>query len=270
MSSDLKTVLKLANDEIGYRETGTNNTKYNHELGSISGYPHAGYGYPWCQSFQSWLQKHAGGTANVDYPRTAGCASAVSWFKGKKRFSSKPQVGDMVFYGPGGSTHVELVVAVSDAYITTVGGNTSGSLGGNYFNGDGVYRKTVSRSSDRIYGYGHPVYGVPVSPTKPAPKPIVQAPKPLPKPKPKPVAVPRTWNNLRTLKRGSSGSRVKQLQHALNVAYRALPQLTEDGEFGPATEATLKRFQKYAGLTQDGVYGKLSEGKLRALAKVRG
>src|SRR5690606_7013126 len=40
----------------------------------------------------------------------------------------------------------------------TIGGNTSGSLSGRYFNGDGVYAKSVSRSSDRIYGYGRPNY----------------------------------------------------------------------------------------------------------------
>lgn len=266
MASDLKKAVALAESQLGYRESGTNNTKYNHDLGSITGYPHNGYGYPWCQSFESWIQKNAGGVANVDYPRTAGCATAVNWFKSKKRFSTKPQVGDMVFYGPNGGTHVEFVVAVSDAYITTIGGNTSGSMGGNYFNGDGVYKKVVSRKSDRIYGYGRPVYGVPVSPTKPAPKPAV----PAPKPKSKPVAVPSTYFGTRLLRRGSSGERVKQLQRALNVAFRAVPALTVDGKFGPATEATLKRFQKYAGLTQDGVYGKLSEGKLRALAKVRG
>ncbi|GLZ08729.1 hypothetical protein Acsp03_61950 [Actinomadura sp. NBRC 104412] len=42
--------------------------------------------------------------------------------------------------------------------IPTEGGNTSISLNGRYYNGDGVYQKTVSRSSDRIYGYGRPAY----------------------------------------------------------------------------------------------------------------
>lgn len=150
--------IKVAKGEIGYRESGNNDTKYNRWNGKIPGYPHGGYGYPWCATFQSWCADRAGGRANVNYPRTAGCAVAVSWFKARGRWSSTPHVGDWVFYGPGGGTHVELVEKVSSSSITTIGGNTGGSLSGQYFNGDGVYRKTVSRGSSRIYGYGRPTY----------------------------------------------------------------------------------------------------------------
>lgn len=150
--------IKAAEGEIGYREHGENDTKYNHWLGRIGGYAEGGYGYPWCASFQSWVADQAGGDANQDYPKTAGCVAAVSWFKGMQRWSRTPHIGDWVFYGPGGGTHVELVVGVSSSSITTIGGNTSGSLEGRYFNGDGVYRKTVARDSERIYGYGRPKY----------------------------------------------------------------------------------------------------------------
>ncbi|MGH3117788.1 MAG: CHAP domain-containing protein [Gaiellales bacterium] len=149
---------RIAKGQVGYRESGTNKTKFNDWLGRIPGYPHGGFGYPWCMSFQSWVADMAGGKANDDYPKTAGCEVAVAWFKKHKRWSTTPHVGDMVFYGPGGGTHVELVVAVSKTSITTVGGNTSGSLNGAFHNGDGVYQKAVSRSSSRIYGYGRPVY----------------------------------------------------------------------------------------------------------------
>jgi hypothetical protein len=149
---------KVAKSQVGKRETGTNDTPYNRWLGRIPGYPHGGYGYPWCMSFEAWVASTAGGKANVDYPKTAGCEVAVAWFKAHKRLTSTPHVGDMVFYGPGGGTHVELVVAVSKSAITTVGGNTSGSLNGAFHNGDGVYQKSVARSSMRIYGYGRPVY----------------------------------------------------------------------------------------------------------------
>ena len=148
----------VAAGEIGYRESGNNDTKFNRWLGTIGGYGAGGYGYPWCASFQSWVAAKAGGRANVDYPKTAGCAVGVSWFKSHGRWSSTPHVGDWVFYGPGGTTHVELVVGVTGSSITTIGGNTSGSLNGTYFNGDGVYRKTVARNSTRIYGYGRPAY----------------------------------------------------------------------------------------------------------------
>lgn len=258
MSVSLAKVLELANSQIGYRESGNNDTKYNHDLGTIDGT----YGYPWCQSFQSWLQKHAGGVSGTDYPRTASCFQAVSWFKSHKRFSQTPHVGDMVFYGPGGSTHVELVTKVGPDYITTIGGNTSGSLGGRYFNGDGVYKKNVSRSSDRIYGYGSPVYGVPVS--------VPSLPKPLPAPvvKPKPAS-PAVPSGSPLIRRGQSGARVKALQAALNAYYQPIPKLVVDGDFGPATEGVLKRFQKFAHTTADGVYGPVTAAKLDAYRKAR-
>src|SRR5690606_41815103 len=56
----------------------------------------------------------------------------------------------------GGGTHVEIVVAVSGGYFTSVGGNTSGSWAGNYANGDGVYEKRRAISS--AYGFVRPVY----------------------------------------------------------------------------------------------------------------
>jgi hypothetical protein len=126
-------LISILEGEIGYRESGSNDTKYNRWLGPISGYPHSGYGYPWCASFASWA------------------------YKGRKRWGSTPRVGAQVFYGPGGGTHTEIVVAFDAVYITTIGGNTGGSLGGTYYNGDGVYRKRVRRDESRVYGYGYPL-----------------------------------------------------------------------------------------------------------------
>jgi len=158
MAYTVESAIKVAHAEIGYRESGSNDTKYNRWLGKIGGYPHDGYGYPWCCSFQSWVVHKAGGRPGVDAPKTAGCLAAVAWFREKSRWYLNPKVGDWVFYGPGGGTHVELVVGVTGSTITTIGGNTGGSLGGAYYNGDGVYKKVVSRSDSRIYGYGRPIY----------------------------------------------------------------------------------------------------------------
>lgn len=162
-------VINAARGEIGYRERGTNDTKFNHWLGRIPGYPAGGFGYPWCHSFVSWCLDQ-GGEAKAG-PRTAGCEVGVSWFRARGRYGRTPHVGDLVYYGAGGGTHVELVVAVTSSTITTIGGNTSGSLGGAYFNGNGVYRKVVSRSSSRIHGYGRPVYSTPSPPREDDPMP---------------------------------------------------------------------------------------------------
>ena len=50
------------------------------------------------------------------------------------------------------------------------------------------------------------------------------------------------------LKRGSKGPKVKKLQYDLGVQ-------PADGDFGPATEKAVKKFQKLYQLKQDGIVG---------------
>ena len=59
-----------------------------------------------------------------------------------------------------------------------------------------------------------------------------------------------------TLRRGSKGDEVKQMQAKLG--------LTADGDFGPGTEAALKKWQSANGLTADGVAGPKTLAKLLA------
>lgn len=51
-----------------------------------------------------------------------------------------------------------------------------------------------------------------------------------------------------TVRRGSSGNAVRELQ-------RRLGGLTVDGQFGPATESKVKSYQRSKGLTADGIVG---------------
>ncbi|NJP27121.1 CHAP domain-containing protein [Microbispora sp. SCL1-1] len=143
---------------IGYREKGTNDTIFNREYGKLPGYPAGGYGYPWCHSFVSVCLKRAGLRPGEDFPWTVSCVDGVAWFKKRGRWGKTPRAGALVYYGPQGGTHVEWVEQVTATEIVTIGGNTSGSLEGRYFNGDGVYRKRIPRSSSRIYGFGYTMY----------------------------------------------------------------------------------------------------------------
>ncbi len=58
-----------------------------------------------------------------------------------------------------------------------------------------------------------------------------------------------------TVKRGSKGQTVMEVQRALNI-------LPADGDFGPGTENYVKRWQQSNGLTPDGIMGPKSLGKL--------
>ena len=60
-------------------------------------------------------------------------------------------------------------------------------------------------------------------------------------------------DNMPTLRRGNQGDEVADLQTILNARYGA--DLEVDGNFGKATEAAVKAFQKAHGLTADGIVG---------------
>ena len=66
--------------------------------------------------------------------------------------------------------------------------------------------------------------------------------------------IPSSWPGY-TLEEGSSGEKVRQMQEQLNViaeAYPALPKITEDGIYGPATERAVRDFQSVFGLPVTG------------------
>ena len=54
------TIINMASKEIGVKETGVNNVKYNTEY---YGRAVNGENYPWCAVFVQWVFKHAGASA---------------------------------------------------------------------------------------------------------------------------------------------------------------------------------------------------------------
>ena len=67
--------------------------------------------------------------------------------------------------------------------------------------------------------------------------------------------IPSSWPGY-DLENGSSGDKVRQLQEQLNViagAYPAIPKITADGIYGPATAAAVKKFQSIFGLPDTGI-----------------
>ena len=66
--------------------------------------------------------------------------------------------------------------------------------------------------------------------------------------------IPSSWPGY-TLSQGSSGTKVRQMQEQLNViagAYPAIPKITVDGIYGPATASSVLKFQSVFGLPVTG------------------
>lgn len=73
------------------------------------------------------------------------------------------------------------------------------------------------------------------------------------------ISVPNANSNDGSLKRGSKGAKVKELQTKLNKVGN---NLVVDGSFGSATEKAVKDFQKKYGLAVDGIVGPNTTKKL--------
>ncbi len=72
-----------------------------------------------------------------------------------------------------------------------------------------------------------------------------------------------------TLRKGSNGSEVKELQNLLISHGYKLPQHGADGDYGVETVNAVKRFQKDNGLTSDGICGAKTWAALRATHSVK-
>lgn len=145
-------IVNVAQGEVGV--SGSPN-KYTYWLGSIGG----SYSYAWCHAFVSWCADQAGAGDKV--PRTASCASGVSWFKSKNEWKSRssgytPKAGDIIYfdYGSNGTyDHVGIVTSSSGGRVYTIEGNARNAVKVN-----GGYSNGYSLSNTDILGYGTPSY----------------------------------------------------------------------------------------------------------------
>jgi murein L,D-transpeptidase YcbB/YkuD len=111
--------------------------------------------------------------------------------------------------------------------VESVNGGTVHTIEGN--KGDEVRRGSYSVNSPSIIGYGRPRYEL--------------------------IDGKVTAEDMPLVKKGSKDDAVKKLQQILNAkGYK----LTEDSDFGPATEAAVRAFQKANHLETDGEVGPLT------------
>lgn len=125
----------------------------------------------------------------------------------------------------GGSGHTGMVESVNGGTVHTIEGNK----------GDEVRRCSYSIHSPSIIGYGRPRYYLLTGKITAADMPLV--------------------------KKGSKGDAVKKLQQILNSkGYK----LSVDSDFGPATDAAVRAYQKANHLEVDGEVGEKTWGSLFA------
>lgn len=245
-------LVEVALSQIGIIEGPKDNqTKY----GAFTG---ANY-QPWCGSFVMWCANQAGVKlpANTVYTPSgaAGFQKTKTWQDAK---DATPQPGDIVYFDfPGDGvdriSHVGIVIKDNgDGTVTTVEGNTSGTVG-DQRNGGMVlkkirgYKKNKGNVQISIVGFGRPKFPGPEKAATPKPEKVVD-----------PAAYPND-----PIQPGEKGEYVKVIQKALGFEGKAI-----DGEYGPVTKKAVVAWQKanpsYG--EADGVVGAKSFATLKRLA----
>ena len=192
-------LIKIAEAEVGYLEKKSNSqlddktanagsknwTKYARDLYKANYYNGNKNGYAWCDVFVDWCfyqlcgknAKKAQDIICQTGDLGAGCTYSLRYFKNAKRFYTKPEPGDQIFFGSGSSsTHTGIVYKVDDSNVYTIEGNTSGASGV-VANGGGVCKKSYKKNYSKIVGYGRPKYDAEPEAPKVEEKPKVEATK---------------------------------------------------------------------------------------------
>ena len=186
-------VLNLAQRQVGYKETGDNNTKYGRYF-DVEAWQwfntKKNPGTPWCAIFICWLfcqaeiigkdraYKFLGCPKNKNDNCAAGVPYLWQYLKARKWQvdKTKGQKGDIIFFNAKCS-HVGIIEKVDDSKYYTIEGNKSNM----------VKRCSYSKTSSSIYGLMRPAWSEidPKEEVKPEPMPI---PEPV---KPEPVTYPK-------------------------------------------------------------------------------
>lgn len=160
MTATATSVINKAVSQIGYNKPVNSTTKYGLWYGIPTG--------QWCAMFVSWVANEADALDII--PKHAYTPSGVNWFKARGQWHNGIagiKRGDIAYFDfpglPNRVSHIGIVETVhSDGSVTTIEGNTSGTVGGDQRNGGVCARK---RRKAYIVGYGRPKY------KKAAPKP---------------------------------------------------------------------------------------------------
>ena len=247
--------------EIGYHEGSNNYTKYADNPDLTKLYSWIPQNQPWCDLWVDvgfiecfGLEAASALTYQPIGQGSAACANSMSFYRANGALYSFPEPGDQIFFYSGGSVgHTGIVEDVEGDKVITIEGNTS----------DMVARRSYNLSNSSIAGYGRPNWSVVAGDTANTlgyvSNSIEQS---------KPVQQAASIGNT-ILRKGMQSVAVRQMQEKLMVLGFDLGSYGADGDFGSATLAAVKAFQKKYGLEVDGEAGPLTLKALEdAVAKL--
>lgn len=110
-------VIEIAESYVGTKESpaGSNKTAFGEWFGWN--------GVAWCSVFLSYVFAQVGMSLTIN-KGTASTDNALAWYRRQGRFSTDPQKGALVFFGPKGNpNHIGLVYDFDNRYIWTIEGN---------------------------------------------------------------------------------------------------------------------------------------------------
>lgn len=243
-------IISVAASQLGTKEqpANSNRVKYGAWYGMN--------GQPWCDMFVSWCANEVGALDICG--KFAYTPSHANFFKQRGGWIDRngtAHAGDFVFFANKGTIcHIGIVERVlGGGKFQTIEGNTSA---GNNANGGEVQRRTRTLgtvgSSWYIAGFGRPAWNG-ISQKQPNLQntqinTTVQLSKGV------------KVRNYGTIRKGSTGRKVKILQCVLNESAGA--GLVEDGDFGGKTDAAVRNWQRANALEVDGIVGANTWGSL--------
>lgn len=215
-------LIRIMEAEVGTHEGPNNKTKYGDEMHALQP-SNMDKNAAWCDAFFDWcilkLCEYFG--YGADMARMVLCGDFDDYtYNSVALYKKAGRWSNTPHRGDqiffGGSGHTGGVVSVESGTEHTIEGNK----------GDEVRRCSYSTSSPSIIGYGRPKYYLLTGKITAADMPLV--------------------------KKGSKGEAVRKLQEMLNAkGYK----LNVDSDFGPATDAAVRAYQKANHLEVDGEVG---------------
>lgn len=245
----IEKLVSWCNGEVGYHEGENNYNKYAAYLDPLKITFGNKQNLAWCGEFVLAAFCKCFGVDNglkmLCSPKPTGipvCANGAQYFKDKGRWTSRPAVGNVIFFTVGGGiNHTGIVTGVSALSITTVEGNSS----------DRVQRCTYAIRDSKIAGYGIPLWSVVAD----------ESETEIPVEDEKPIDTSAT-EKLPVLRKGDISECVRAAQMLLNGRDCYIGRDGCDGDFGNNTLAACLAFQRRNGLEADGVIGKMTWAKL--------